>query len=218
MCEQRGISFPIRKCNYLQSSPKRLTTVPPGRYSCDMETSSTRHTILQAACRLVGREGVARLTLDAVALEAGLSKGGLRYHFPSKDSLITGMVEYLLQRFEQDLEQANSGEDSRPGAWLRAYIHASCSTGHEDIDNAAGLLAAVANNEAFLDPLRVQYAAWQEQAEHDGIPPARATLIRLALDGLWFADLLGFAPPTGSLREQVITELLALTQKKGDEE
>jgi AcrR family transcriptional regulator len=118
-----------------------------------MNTSSTtRHTILQSACRLVGRESVARLTLDAVALKAGLSKGGLRYHFPSKDALIMGMVEYLLQRFEQDLAHAYESSDSRPGSWLRTYIRASCSTVHQDIDNAAGLLSAIANNPAFLDP------------------------------------------------------------------
>jgi AcrR family transcriptional regulator len=165
----------------------------------------------------VGREGVSRLTLDAVALEAGLSKGGLRYHFPSKDDLIKGMVEYLLQQFEQDLDRSRIHEDSGPGSWLRAYIRASCSTTHEDIDSASGLFAAVANNPAFLEPLRAQYAIWQEQAEHDGLSPARATLIRLALDGLWFADMLGLAPPTGSLREQMITELLTLTQQRGDD-
>lgn len=182
-----------------------------------MNTSTTRHSILQAACQLVQREGVARLTLDVVAQEAGLSKGGLRYHFHSKDDLIKGMVEYLLQRFEQDLDQARVHEDAGPGTWLRAYIRASSSTNQEDIDSASGLLVAIANNPTFLEPLRAQYAVWQEQAEHDGILPARATLIRLALDGLWLADILGFAPPTGSLREQVITELLTLTQKKGDD-
>jgi hypothetical protein len=41
--------------------------------------------------------------------------------------------------------------------------------------------------------------------------PARATLARLAADGLWLADLLGLAPPTGDLREQVIERMLDLT-------
>lgn len=135
--------------------------------------------------------------------------------FPSKDALIMGMMEYLLQRFEQDLHHAQVDGDKGPGAWSRAYIRASCSTTHEDIDSASGLFAAVANNPAFLEPLRAQYAVWQEQAEHDEISPARATLVRLALDGLWFVDMLGFAPPTGPLREQVVAELLALTQERG---
>lgn len=193
-----------------------LTTIPSGRYSCDMDMSTTKYTILQAACQLIQREGVGRLTLEAVAHEAGVSKGGLLYHFPNKEALVEGMVRYLLDEFEQAIDRAYEREATTPGAWLRAYIRASTGDDYEDIDNASALLAAAANNPALLDPLREQYAKWQEQTEHDGIPAARATIIRLALDGLWFADMFGFASPTGKLREQVIAELLALASDKGD--
>src|SRR3712207_9422759 len=43
---------------------------------------------LEAAERVVARDGVARLSLDAVAGNADVSKGGLLYHFPNKDALI----------------------------------------------------------------------------------------------------------------------------------
>ena len=181
-----------------------------------MDTSTTKYTILQAACRLIQREGVGRLTLDAVAHEAGVSKGGLLYHFPNKEALVEGMVRYLLDEFEQAIGRAYEREASTSGAWLRAYIRASTGDDYEDIDNASALLAAAANNPALLEPLREQYLKWQEQTEHDGLPPSRATIIRLALDGLWFADMFGFASPTGKLREQVIAELFALTSIKGD--
>ena len=42
---------------------------------------------------------------------------------------------------------------------------------------------------------------------------AVATLVRLAADGLFFAELLGFAPPEGALRKQVLGALLSLTEK-----
>jgi Tetracyclin repressor-like, C-terminal domain len=38
-----------------------------------------------------------------------------------------------------------------------------------------------------------------------------ATLVRLAADGLWFADLLGLAPPTGRLRQAVTARLEELS-------
>jgi AcrR family transcriptional regulator len=47
-------------------------------------SSSTRENILRAANLVVVEEGVSRMTLEAVAREAGVSKGGLLYHFPSK--------------------------------------------------------------------------------------------------------------------------------------
>ena len=43
-----------------------------------------RQAILEAAERVVTEAGAAHLTLDAVAGKAGVSKGGLLYHFPSK--------------------------------------------------------------------------------------------------------------------------------------
>ncbi len=181
-----------------------------------MNISTTRQNILQAAYQFVQREGGDRLTLEAVAHEAGLSKGGLLYHFPTKDALIGGMVAYLIDQFEGDLNRAFAEENSGPGSWLRAYIRASCNSPDEESNGASALLAAVANNPALLEPLRAHYASWQAHIENDGVSPARATIIRLALDGLWFADLLDLAPPNGPLREQLIAELFALAHETGE--
>ena len=41
----------------------------------------TRKRLLDAAAAVVRRDGAGALTLDAVAAEAGVSKGGLLYHF-----------------------------------------------------------------------------------------------------------------------------------------
>lgn len=38
--------------------------------------------LLAAASEIVEEEGVVKLTLEAVAQRAGMSKGGLLYHFP----------------------------------------------------------------------------------------------------------------------------------------
>ncbi|MBY0312974.1 MAG: TetR/AcrR family transcriptional regulator [Phycisphaerales bacterium] len=49
--------------------------------------------ILDAAEAVVLRDGIGRLTLDAVAKKMGLSKAGLLHHFPSKSEMVRGMVE-----------------------------------------------------------------------------------------------------------------------------
>jgi AcrR family transcriptional regulator len=175
-----------------------------------MGTQTTRQQILHAAFALVRREGVARLTIEAVAQEAGLSKGGVLYHFRSKESLIQAMIVSLVERFAADIEttRREEPEDERlaPGSWLRAYIRASAGPAGDDEDTVA-LLAAVANDPPLLAPLQEQYARWQERSESDGVDPALATVIRLALDGLWMADLFGLAPPQGALRDQVFAAL-----------
>src|ERR1035438_3992257 len=57
---------------------------------------STRESVLLAAIDLIIREGVDSLTLDRVAREAGVSKGGLLYHYAGKEQLIAGLVGLLM--------------------------------------------------------------------------------------------------------------------------
>lgn len=68
---------------------------------------STRERILLGANVVALRDGIQNLTLEAVAEEAGLSKGGLLYHFPSKEALVAGLVDYFTERFEQLLVHGN---------------------------------------------------------------------------------------------------------------
>ncbi|HNP71667.1 MAG TPA: TetR/AcrR family transcriptional regulator [Kouleothrix sp.] len=178
-----------------------------------MKHTSTRHAILQAARRVVRAGGAATLTLDAVAHEAGVSKGGLLYHFPSKDKLIAGMLEQMLASFDDDVRAAAEAPGQPPGAWARAYASITCAPEWQSHDLSADLLAAVSTNADLLEPVRARYAEWQRLLEYDGIDPAIATLVRLAADGLWFADMFGLAPPSGPLRAQVLEALIALTQE-----
>jgi AcrR family transcriptional regulator len=174
---------------------------------------STREVILQAADRVVVEEGVAGMTLEAVARGAGVSKGGLLYHFPSKEALIRGMIGRLIEGFRDALGREFAEErTSTSGRWLRAYIRASFDEDRWYLEVSAGLLAAVAEDPTLLDPLRKAFEDGQRWAERDGLDPADATLVRLAADGLFFAELLGFAPPEGQLRERVREALLLLTK------
>lgn len=176
---------------------------------------STQEKILQAACQLIVRDGVPKLTLDMVAQEAGVSKGGLLYHFKSKDALITGMVYYMLDFYTMKVEErvAKEKEDTE-GKWTRAFIYATCSIKQENEEIGAGLIAAVANNPELLLPVRQYYQDWQQRLQKDGLDPALATLIRLAADGLWFADLLDLSPPNGNLRSQIISLMLQMSKEK----
>ena len=45
-----------------------------------MARKSKKQYILESAANIVNRQGTDYLTLDAVAKEAGISKGGLFYH------------------------------------------------------------------------------------------------------------------------------------------
>lgn len=61
--------------------------------------------ILQAAAEVVLKSGAYAMTLEAVAAQAGVGKGGLLYHFPNKEALIEGMSNQLLENFETAFER-----------------------------------------------------------------------------------------------------------------
>jgi AcrR family transcriptional regulator len=136
-------------------------------------------------------------------MEAGVSKGGLLYHFATKEALVDALVEDWLDRFEAEVVEG-TGE----GGWARAYARA-CA-GRRSPDERAtdvALLVAMTGDPRGLEVVRKRYAAWQDRLVADAPDAVDATIVRLAADGLWFADLLGLAPPTGKLRRAVTERL-----------
>ncbi|MBC8078602.1 MAG: TetR family transcriptional regulator [Chloroflexales bacterium] len=174
----------------------------------------TRAALLAAAFTVIKHDGLNALTLDAVAHTAGVSKGGLLYHFPSREALVTAMISSPIEEFERALVERlrAAGYDRTPGAWLRAYIEANMDVVEHGADQSAALLAAVATRPDMLDPIREHTVAWQRRLEDDGLDPTLATIIRLAVDGLFMAELLDLAPPDAAMRTRVVATLLDLTR------
>jgi len=169
--------------------------------------TDTRKRLLDAAASVVRRDGAKALTLDAVAAEAGVSKGGLLYHFKTKRDLLDAMLEGWLEEFGAEIAAAEEGK-----GFARGYVKASDMTGWAATERATefGLLAAMVDEPAVLEGVRARYAAWQNQLVAQAADPVDATVARLAADGLWLNDLLGLAPPAGELRERVMERMLQL--------
>jgi len=191
-----------------------LDSIPSGRYTVFMKqkdiTLATRMGILDAACRVVLNKGVSALTLDSAAQEAGVSKGGLLYHFPSKNSLIEGMIERLIRAFDLALERELAKNN---GDWLAAFITASFVSDPDYNQLSSALSAAIASNPELLKPLQDHFVELQKKAEASAPSPQMGTIIRLAMDGLWLSDLLGFAPPTPAMRKKMLKVLMEMINK-----
>ncbi|GCE29642.1 TetR family transcriptional regulator [Dictyobacter alpinus] len=178
----------------------------------DIRTRRTTQKIVQAASELILTQGVAHLTLEAVAKKAGVSKGGLLHHYPSKEALISGLVNHLDRQFDEELQHVLAAEQPEPGSWLRAYIRTSLQMESEMLEQGVGLLATLATNPELLAPFQQSFARYQQQAQQAGIDPVMGTIIRLAVDGLWLSDLFHLTPPVGDLREQVVAKLIEMSR------
>jgi len=172
-----------------------------------------RQEILQAAGRVVLARGVGAFTLEAVAAEAGVSKGGLLYHFASKEELLSGMVDQLIKMTEARIERAMAGDEG-PGRWTRGYL-AACAvdpSGQDPLDRlATALLAAGATAPSLLDSLRHHEASWNLLSREDGLDATTASIVRLAADGLWMNDLFGIEVLSAGERKAVLTRLGEMT-------
>ena len=77
----------------------------------------TRTRIVDAASKLFYSEGIGRVSVDAVAEKAGLTKRTLYYHFKSKDDLVAAYLDARdqpnLQRMAGWFKEAEGGPDSK---------------------------------------------------------------------------------------------------------
>ncbi|WP_308164518.1 TetR/AcrR family transcriptional regulator [Nonomuraea sediminis] len=177
-----------------------------------MPRPSSRERLLDAAGEVLLTQGADALTLEAVAQRAGVSKGGLFYHFPTKQALVDGLVRRLTEAFDAALGQA--GE--RPGDYLRAYLDATIPEEYTAVPAdrlTAALLAGVLVDPAGLEPLRERFAAWQDRLTRDGLDPAAATAIRLAVDGWWAVRMFGLGEPGPDLHARTRRYLLELIER-----
>jgi AcrR family transcriptional regulator len=182
------------------------------------DPDATRAAILDAAQARLLAQGPSGLVLDAVAAEAGVSKGGLLYHFPSKEALVAGLTRRMLEGFDATQSGLRENDPDEPGAWTRAYLRSTVTGAGDPADDSArllaGLLAAQGGDPARLDAIRERFQAWQARLEDDGIDPVAATIVRLASDGLWLSALLGLPSLEKRLARKVVAALAAMTRSE----
>ena len=180
-------------------------------------SDSTKNKILNAAESIALRDGVAHLTLDAVAAEAGLSKGGVLYNFATKEALIQGMVNRLIEEVNAEMSRSVEADPLPRGRLLRAYLGVSFpekSAASERVNQiAAVLLSAVMTDPKLLEPVRRHTAEIQKRLLEDGVEENAVHTIRYAADGMWLADILNMPAPKPAARKRFIQHLYSLTRE-----
>ncbi len=149
--------------------------------------NDTRQKILQAASALARESGPGNISLDAVAARAGVSKGGLLYHFASKKILLEALVEDFLIGVESELDAA---EDAGPNAMLDAYISLNMRERLCRDPAASGLLAALAKDPQLLAPVGRYERGFLDRIRANATDPELASIAFFALHGLRSLELL----------------------------
>ncbi|WP_315836595.1 TetR/AcrR family transcriptional regulator [Bradyrhizobium prioriisuperbiae] len=158
--------------------------------------ASKRSDLLAAAGALIVRHGLDALTFDRLAAEAGVSKGGLLYHFPDKEQLLIALVEGRVARIDAATAAWIAAGTRRPGdtgGWLRAHIRTALSDADVEGRSPHALLGilrtALPPDAPARAALRAADGRWRDAARADGLPQGLATVITLAVAGAVVAGL-----------------------------
>jgi len=175
--------------------------------------SGARDRILDAAADLVGEIGAGRVTLDAVAERAGLSKGGLLYHFPNKDALLQGMIERMVDEAVAEKDQLRGETDVVRNREAYLSVAATLERACDECQVANGLLAALAENPRLLDPVRRVVSREWEALKTNSDDPEAALVAWLAAQGLSALAMHEISPLDDADRERVAAALFRLLEK-----
>ncbi|HEV2564923.1 MAG TPA: TetR/AcrR family transcriptional regulator [Microvirga sp.] len=176
---------------------------------CDT-TDLVHDRILDAAEELILTRGIAGFTLDGVAQAAGVSKGGLLYHFRSKDSLISGMQRRMVSRVAETLREAKAGSEPVLQAFVR-HLRRDYERGGRSF---APLLLAREREEP-CEELQALMACIARESGVDGDGKG-STLLLLAALGLMLSSLARLPCPLPEHASDLLDELESATGRIGD--
>lgn len=145
--------------------------------------------ILDAAGEVTLELGAARLSLDAVAKRAGISKSGLLYSFPSKEELIEALFIREMSRFEVELQKELPAFGDSRYARLFARIVASKHETPNIRAKAASIMATISQMPEHVHKIRQAYA--NDIALLAGPEKRKATFALVAIEGVFLVRGLG---------------------------
>jgi AcrR family transcriptional regulator len=164
---------------------------------------AARAKVLRAFADLLVDSGERAATLDAVAERAGVSKGGLLYHFGSKDALVEGVVAHLGDLVAADVASMQAAPEG-PVAYL---LRTSSDVGSEfDRTYLAVTQLAQGPYPWARSALAAAQDAWTTAVASEVGDVAVAHAIVLLSDGIYYRASLGIPSPP-------LAELLAVVDR-----
>ncbi|MGE7090453.1 TetR family transcriptional regulator [Lysinibacillus sp. NPDC048646] len=172
------------------------------------KASAKRALIIRTAIHYLQENDLSTLTLEKVAGKAGVSKGGLLYHFKTKDVLHAAIAESIMAEFIESYEK-RAQQEHGVGRLTRGFILAS----QQDLAEGAWFNIAIQIIQNEHTSISTAYEQILEDLLHDDLETSIVHLIRLTIDGLYYSKLLNIAPVSKEVTEMVFAQLLQMTRK-----
>jgi AcrR family transcriptional regulator len=189
-----------------------------------MATMVTKDKICEAAMKVVIGDGLLAMTLDNVARQAGISKGGVMYHFPGKEELVRGVLDYFSQQCETMLMRRVADDPEPRLRWARCMLDCVFPESPDsDARSDAGeissevlsrffmaMLAGAVTSPASMLPLRDLATRMRKRFMSDPNDGMEQILVWLAIDGLFLWQFMGLIESNDPMIAQVGETLRAM--------
>lgn len=153
-----------------------------------MGEDDQRGKILRAAEKVLYRNGLTGATLDMMAAEAGLTKGGLFYYFDGKRDIVMGVLDLYHERVTERRNAKLAAMPDTGHSFFKATIltmleHLRAS--RDDMSNMGGLLDVPEYRDKTLEIKNRIFAEIEERYPHK----EEITRVLVVMDGLWMNNM-----------------------------
>jgi AcrR family transcriptional regulator len=167
---------------------------------------SARSALLDVALDIILDEGVEGLTFEGLAARSGLSKGGILYHFPNREELNKAVRLHVRDRYRSARRESTESLPEGPSRALKGWALAALYN-RSQLDAVSAKIMT-----SGLWDAAEGFAHHRERfdAISKGVGFDRAAVVYLAVEGLWFLELAGFAPFSEAERKRAVSLLLSI--------
>ncbi|WP_372721369.1 TetR/AcrR family transcriptional regulator [Novipirellula sp.] len=185
----------------------------------------TTDRILDSVMQLILHGGLPAVTLSAVCRKAGLSKGGLMHHFPSKEALVDAFLQQSVRDYLDLVQQAAgqhpAGAGKRAKAILDLFLGEPSDSEPDANNDCAAVMVALIQGDGSKSLVDEVYQTLFHLIRNDGLSRELADLIVVALDGVWLQSMIAanetIVPRTKRIRKklnQLISSEVAMKAKR----
>lgn len=174
----------------------------------------TRKAVLDAALTVIARDGAHRLTLDAIARESGVSKGGLMHQFRNKEAVLKALLDAQTKHFREfSRRYADAGGEGGAPSQLEIQIATLREAVTTPRSAAFAILGVLGQDPRLLAGLRAVDRKIVATIKAEAADPELALLRWSAARGLVTTAVLGMCPLTAAERGKLFARLLQEVQR-----
>jgi AcrR family transcriptional regulator len=174
----------------------------------------SRELILQAAEEIVAKRGSAHLTLETAANEAKVSKGGLFYHFRSKEALLEAMISRSMELLASEHPKFAESLTGERNGKMKANIIGTLRHLERQRPVLTAVIAAIASDPKLVEPMRESIRnEFKDLTKELTLRTEDIAILFLASQGLLLMELLNLSFLTPSQIRKVTQRMLQLVEE-----